>query len=72
VLEGIPWGVLRSPGYSFLVEVLYWASRRPQARIREVPIVFSERLRGQSKMGLREIIWGAINLLKLRLQLLRG
>jgi dolichol-phosphate mannosyltransferase len=70
VLAGIPWDSLHSPGYSFLVEVLYWAARRPAARIREVPICFSERREGKSKMGLREIVWGATSLLKLRLALL--
>ena len=59
VLETIPWDRLRSPGYSFLVEVLYWASRRDGTRVREVPIVFTERRLGQSKMGLREIVRGA-------------
>jgi dolichol-phosphate mannosyltransferase len=69
VLEGIPWESLHSPGYSFLVEVLYWAARQPVRRIREVPICFSERREGKSKMGIREIIWGATSLLKLRLEL---
>ena len=72
LLDGIPWEGLHSPGYSFLVEVLYWATRKPGVRIREVPIVFSERELGKSKMGLREIVGGATSLLKLRLQLLRS
>jgi dolichol-phosphate mannosyltransferase len=71
-LEGIPWPGLHSPGYSFLVEVLYWVARRPSLAIREVPICFTERRAGRSKMGLHEILWGASNLLKLRLQLLLG
>jgi dolichol-phosphate mannosyltransferase len=71
-LEGIPWPGLHSPGYSFLVEVLYWVAQRPSLTIREVPICFTERRAGRSKMGLHEILWGASNLLKLRLQLLLG
>jgi len=70
VLERIPWDGLHSPGYSFLVEVLYWATQRSGARVREVPICFSERREGKSKMGLREIVWGATSLLKLRMDLL--
>jgi dolichol-phosphate mannosyltransferase len=70
VLEAIPWDGLHSAGYSFLVEVLYWAARRSGARVREVPICFSERREGKSKMGLREIVWGAMNLLKVRLDLM--
>jgi dolichol-phosphate mannosyltransferase len=72
VVEGIPWPGLHSQGYSFLVEVLYWISRRSFSRVREVPISFTERRAGRSKMGLHEIFWGAANLLKLRLQLLLG
>jgi dolichol-phosphate mannosyltransferase len=70
VLEGVPWSALHSPGYSFLVEVLYWASRDPRLRIREVPICFTERREGRSKMGWREIVMGAANLLTLRAELL--
>lgn len=69
-LEAVPWDRLHSPGYSFLVEVLYWASRASHARVREVPICFTERRAGTSKMGWREIFAGAGNLIKLRLALL--
>jgi dolichol-phosphate mannosyltransferase len=71
VLEGIPWDRLHSPGYSFLVEVLYWAGRAPGRSFHEVPICFVDRRLGRSKMGLREIVFGAANLLKLRWQLAR-
>jgi dolichol-phosphate mannosyltransferase len=70
ILERIPWAGLHSTGYSFLVEVLYWASRDPRVRLREVPICFTERREGMSKMGLQQIVSGALNLLKLRTQLL--
>lgn len=69
-LADIPWARLRSPGYSFLVEVLYWATRSGRSGLREVPICFTERRLGRSKMGLREIVWGAANLLRLRAELL--
>jgi dolichol-phosphate mannosyltransferase len=69
VLEGIPWERLHSPGYSFLVEVLYWADRVPGRRFREVPIHFVDRTAGRSKMGFREIVSGAGNLLRLRWRL---
>jgi dolichol-phosphate mannosyltransferase len=72
VLEDIPWRGLHSQGYSFLVEVLYWISNRALPRVREIPICFTERRAGRSKMGLQEIFWGAANLLKLRFQLLFG
>ncbi len=72
VLEAIPWTELHSEGYSCLVELLYWAVRRRSARVVEVPICFTERHAGKSKMGLRQIVGGATNLLWLRARLLSG
>ncbi|MBI3909550.1 MAG: polyprenol monophosphomannose synthase [Armatimonadetes bacterium] len=66
LLEAIPWEHIRSSGYSFLVETLYWAARQPGTRIREVPICFTDRVRGKSKLGLREAVCGAGHLLRLR------
>jgi dolichol-phosphate mannosyltransferase len=71
VVEGIPWARLHSTGYSFLVEILYWSARAGR-RVREIPITYVDRTRGQSKMGLRQIVFGAANLVKLRLELARG
>jgi dolichol-phosphate mannosyltransferase len=64
VLEGIPWAEVRSTGYSFLVESLLWASRIPDVRVAEVPICFRDRDEGQSKLGWREAVHGAANLLR--------
>ena len=71
VVEAIPWGRLHSTGYSFLVEILYWSARAGR-RVREVPITYVDRARGKSKMGVRQIVSGASNLIKLRLELARG
>lgn len=72
VLENIPWQRVSSTGYSFLVESLYWAMLHDDgARVREVPICFVDRVRGQSKMGAREIFHGVINLLRLRVDLFK-
>ena len=71
VVEEIPWGRLHSTGYSFLVEILYWSARAGR-RVREVPITYVDRTRGKSKMGARQIVSGAANLIKLRLELARG
>lgn len=64
VLESIPWAEVRSTGYSFLVESLLWASRIPGVRVAEVPICFRDRDEGQSKLGWREAVHGAANLLR--------
>jgi dolichol-phosphate mannosyltransferase len=71
VVEAIPWERLHSTGYSFLVEVLYWSARAGR-RVQEVPIIYVDRTRGNSKMGVRQIFSGAANLIKLRLELARG
>lgn len=71
VLENIPWQRVSSTGYSFLVESLYWAMREGDSRVREVPIRFVDRVRGQSKMGAREVFSGVSNLLRLRFDLFR-
>jgi dolichol-phosphate mannosyltransferase len=68
VLEAIPWERVRSQGYSFLVETLYWASQRA-ARVKEVPICFVDRKEGRSKMGMREAFQGIGHLVRLKLTL---
>ena len=65
VVEGIPWNRVRSTGYSFLVETLLWASGQDGARLAEVPICFRDRAHGKSKLGGREVVLGARNLLRL-------
>lgn len=49
-LARIPIGQMVSDGYAFLVEMLYEAKQRGM-RIAEVPIIFVERRRGQSKLS---------------------
>lgn len=59
VLQAIPLDDVRSNGYSFQIEMSYRAWRRG-FRLREIPIVFVDRVEGQSKMNkriVREAIW---------------
>jgi dolichol-phosphate mannosyltransferase len=64
--------ILRRPptsqGYSFLVEALTIAVAGPLPVV-ESPICFVERVSGKSKMGLTEIVDGAVRLLSLRLKM---
>ena len=57
-LKSIDLGLVRSNGYSFQIELTHkiW---RQGLRIGEVPIVFTERMEGQSKMS-GNIVWEAI------------
>ena len=49
-LEAIDYGSVRSQGYAFQVE-LTWRALRQGLRVEEVPIVFRERVQGDSKMS---------------------
>jgi dolichol-phosphate mannosyltransferase len=59
VLEALDLEQIRSQGYAFQVELTYRAVQRG-FRVLEVPIVFTDRTVGQSKMSRRivlEAIW---------------
>ncbi len=64
VFHGFDLSLIRSSGYSFLVELLYILSRR-KFQIGEEPITYLERREGQSKMSKRiilEAVWRPIYL----------
>lgn len=52
-LETIPIDTIQAKGYGFLEEILALLMRSG-ARIEEVPIIYTERLRGASKLSIRE------------------
>jgi dolichol-phosphate mannosyltransferase len=54
-LERLDLDRIRSNGYAFLVEVLYWLARAG-CPIVEVPIVYRDRCFGESKLGLRILV----------------
>ena len=54
VLESIPLDEIFSSGYSFLVEMLFMCQRRGW-HIGEVPIIFEDRRRGQTKISRQEV-----------------
>jgi len=71
VLESIDLERVRSNGYSFQIEMSFRAWKKG-FRLGEVPIVFTDRVEGQSKMNkriVREAIW---MVWWLRLQALAG
>lgn len=57
VIKGIPLDRISSDGYGFQIETLFWAYYK-KFKLREIPIVFTDRLEGSSKMS-KEIIWEA-------------
>jgi dolichol-phosphate mannosyltransferase len=59
VLEAIDLGAVRSNGYAFQIEMTYRAWKRG-FRIMEIPITFTDRSEGMSKMSkriVREAVW---------------
>jgi dolichol-phosphate mannosyltransferase len=66
ILQKIPFSAFHSQGYSYLVEMLFWAKKK-DATIVEIPIIFFDRRLGKSKISKREIYRGAWTLIRLRL-----
>ena len=71
VLESIRLDRIGSSGYSFQVEMNYHVWRKGY-RIREIPIVFTDRRRGESKMSTKIVREALVLLWKLRLMSLFG
>lgn len=55
---------IRSPGYSFFEEIL-WRFKQADARLEEIPIVFTNRAHGRSKINARETLSAIWMLLRL-------
>ena len=59
VLEAIDLDRVRSNGYAFQIEMSFRAWKKG-FRLKEIPIIFHDRVEGQSKMSrriMREAIW---------------
>lgn len=71
VLESIDLNRVRSIGYAFQIEMTWWTAKRG-FRIREIPIIFYGRDKGETKFS-KAIIWEAVlTVFKLRLGLIRN
>ncbi|MBF0363819.1 MAG: polyprenol monophosphomannose synthase [Oligoflexia bacterium] len=64
LLKRMPLDKIKSTGYSFQVEVLYYIVRHTK-KVTEFPIVFADRVLGVSKINKKEMIMSAITLLRL-------
>ena len=65
VLEAIDLGSVSSHGYGFQIEMTYRAIKKG-FRVREIPITFTDRQLGQSKMSKRIVLEAALLVWKLR------
>jgi dolichol-phosphate mannosyltransferase len=64
VLRRTDWSEFTADGYGFIIEFHFHASRNG-FRITEVPIVFTERRRGASKMSFKIMLESALRVLRL-------
>ena len=55
VLAKVPLKEIRSSGYAFQLEMIYEIKRKG-FKIDSVPIIFTDRRKGKSKLGMREIL----------------
>jgi len=67
LLRQLEWEKMHSVGYAYLEEIL-WHLQRLDARFVEVPIVFTERRAGQSKINLSEMLGAAGTLMRLAIR----
>ncbi len=71
VLKAINLDEVKSNGYSFQIEMTYKAFKK-KFRIKEIPIVFTDRAKGKSKMS-KKIVYEAVFMVwKLRLRSILG
>ncbi len=70
-LATTPWDRLHSGGYVFSIEMTYLADRRGLCIV-EVPIIFTDREEGESKMSRRIIVEALLVVLRLRWDEFRG
>ncbi len=71
LLAKLEWENLQATGYAYLEEIL-WHLQKLDARFAEVPILFSERRAGQSKINLGEMVGAAKTLVRLALRRVIG
>lgn len=64
-------GLVRSRGYSFMEEILFWC-RQAGGRIGETPILFENRRSGTSKINKREVVEALRIILRLGLDRVTG
>ncbi len=57
VIKALPLHRILSEGYGFQIETVFWAYLK-RFRLKEIPIIFTDRIEGTSKMS-KKIVWEA-------------
>ena len=71
VLEALPLDRVNSDGYAFQVE-MHYRTWRAGFRFKEIPVIFTERTEGESKMRREIVVEAAFKVWELRLRDLMG
>jgi len=71
LLKQVPWEELQDNGYAYIEEIL-WHLHLLEARLAEVPITFTERRAGESKISSSEVFGAARTLLRLTAKRVQG
>ena len=64
VIESLDWTKIKSDGYGFQIEVSFFAFKKG-FRLKEIPIIFTERRDGESKFSFSIAVEAAIRVLQL-------
>lgn len=67
ILRAIDLSTISCTGYAFLEEILYSCIRHG-AKIKEIPLIFQDRISGETKLSKREILRFFITIIKLRIK----
>ncbi len=65
VLDSVDLGSMKTEGYAFQLELLYLIERIARKRVVEIPIIFTDRRIGQSKLGISDILEFALQVFRL-------
>jgi len=65
VIKAINWGQIKSNGYSFQEETIFRCEKM-SFKVKEIPIVFRDRVKGKSKLSKTEILNFFLTIIRLR------
>ncbi len=65
VLESIDLQNIKSNGYAFQEEMIFWCEKK-NFRIKEIPIIFEDRRYGRSKLSFKDIVEFFVKIIRLR------
>lgn len=65
VIQAIDWDKIKSNGYAFQEETIYLCEKMG-FKVKEIPIIFRDRVRGRSKLSRKEVLTFFLTIIRLR------